>query len=88
MHNHVQNKFDQYEIRNETFELSESSWNTLIELTALRFKETESIKLVMNSGQHPVQSCTIMGIKDLVRKEKVNLLKAKFNFTPLKTGSG
>jgi len=71
MHDHVENKFDQFEILNETFSLSEINWKTLINHALTRFKETESIKLVINSNQHPFQSCTLMGLKDLVKKEKV-----------------
>ncbi len=56
MHDHVENKFDQFEILNETFSLSEINWKTLINHALTRFKETESIKLVINSNQHPFQS--------------------------------
>ena len=71
MNNYVENKFDQFETSNETFSLNEKNWNILLIKTMERFKETDSIKLVINSNQHPIQSFTVMGLKDLVKKEKV-----------------
>ena len=71
MNKYVENKFDQFETSNETFSLNEKNWNVLLNKTMERFKETDSIKLVINSNQHPIQLFIVMGLKDLVKKEKV-----------------
>lgn len=64
------NKFNEFVISNQTFQLSQSDWDKIINMCLSRYSLTESIKLEIISNQNEQQKCLITGVKELVNKEK------------------
>ncbi len=73
LENFKANKFNEFLISNQIFQLSQSDWDKIINMCLSRYSLTESIKLEIISNENEQQKCLITGVKELVDKEKTRI---------------